>query len=41
MVNNPLGFEDNNNNNNSRATPAIETRFTDDTGFSVETIEGA
>jgi transcriptional regulator CtsR len=39
MVNNPLGFED--NNNNSRATPAIETRFTDDTGFSVETIEGA
>jgi hypothetical protein len=22
-------------------TPAIETRFTDDTGFSVETIEGA
>jgi hypothetical protein len=40
MVNNPLGFED--NNNNSTATPTIETRFTDDTDFfSVETIEGA
>jgi hypothetical protein len=23
------------------ATPTIETRFTDDTGFSMETIEGA